>query len=111
LNKASRDALYASCRNFATNILNQSPRKNATPPCLDRDSGSSKLLVSLDRHASAHVLLYNSDQRIKPVGTEGLEGGQHASSKENLGQTILVLVRIIDSFLKDERTQRLELQI
>jgi hypothetical protein len=68
-------------------------------------------MVFLHCHTPPHVLLHNGYQGIEPIRTKRLEGSEHARSKEDLGETILIFIWIIDGSLEDERTKSLQLQV
>ena len=82
-----------------------------TPPGLDLDRGLPHSLVLLLGHTSPHVLLNDDDQRVESLGTQGLESGQHSGSEENLRETILVFVGVVDGLLQDQGTQFLEFKV
>ena len=82
-----------------------------TPPGLNLDRSLPHFLVPLLSHTPPHVLLNDDDQRVEPLGTQGFEGGQHSCSEEDLCETILVFVGVVDGLLQDQRTQLLELKI
>jgi hypothetical protein len=109
--EASHSSLQADSCDLAADISNQSPRQNTTPPGLNFYSCSPKLLVFLDSHPPAHVLLYNSDQIVEAIRPKRLESGQHARSEENLCESTLVSVWVVNRLLQDSGAQFLELQV
>jgi len=72
-----------------------------TPPSLNLDRSLPHRLVPLLSHAPPHVLLNDGDQSVEFLGTQGFEGGQHPCSEENLCETVLVFVGVVDGLLQD----------
>jgi len=82
-----------------------------TPPGLNPDCSLPHSLVLLLSHTPPHVLLNDDDQRVKSLGTEGFESGQHSRPEKNLCETILVFVGVVDCPLQDQGTQLLEFKV
>ena len=82
-----------------------------TPPGLNLDRGLLHSSILVLSHTPPHVLLNDDDQRIKSLGTQGLESCQHSGSEEKLCETILVFISVVDGLLQDQRTQFLELKV
>jgi len=82
-----------------------------TPPGLYLDRSLPHCLVLLLSHTPPHVLLNDGDQCVESFGTQGFESGQHSGSEENLCETILVFIHIVDGLLQDQGTQLLELKV
>jgi len=82
-----------------------------TPPGLNLDRGPSHCSVLLLSHTPPHILLNDDDQRIEPLGAQGFESSQHSGSEENLCETVLVFVGVVDGLLQDKGTQLLELKV
>ena len=91
--------------------LHECPGHDDTPPGLNPDRSLFHRLVLLLSHTSPHVLLDDDDQRVEPLGTQRFESGQHSRSEENLCETILVFVAVVDGLLQDEGTQLLEFKV
>lgn len=103
--------LEPRCGDIAADLLDKIPREHTTPPSLYSDRGFPKCPVLLDGHAPPHILLNNRNKRVEAVGAEGLQGSEHARTEEDLGQSRLVLVWVVNRLLEDASAKRLQFKV
>lgn len=100
LEKSARGTLKEDSGSFLAHLFRATATQNATPPSLDDNGLLAKVLVVLVCDPAADVLLDQRDKGIEAGGTERLQQGNHTRSEEDLGETDLVLVLILESSLQ-----------
>ena len=111
LNKPTSGTLEANGSCLATQILDESSCSNPSPPGLDLNRRVAHLPIFLYGHMPPHVLLNDSDHGVKTVRTETFESRKHPGTEEYFRFSSLVLIRVIDGGIQNERTKLPEFQL
>jgi len=108
LHMSTDGTLETPSLNLLLHIQHQPASEDTSPPGLNLNRCSTQLAIVVHRHLAPHVLLDHGDHRIEPLRAHRLEGSEHASTEEDLGQTILVHVRVGYCLLEDDTAEAVE---
>jgi len=102
LDEPADTTLKADGSNIPADTLHEPAGQYTAPPSLNFDRCAAEVLVFPHCHTPAHILLHNRDEGIELFRAEGLQCREHTSPEENLCETTLIFVRVIESLLKNK---------
>lgn len=111
LNETSTDLLDLDGGDFPSKVGDELPSRDSSPPRLDRERRRLELPVVLESHPPSKVLLDESDEVVESICSETFEVGEHSGSEEELGESELELIVLVDRLGEDERADLLELSL
>lgn len=111
LQESTRGPLNQRCSSLTTDLLGEAAALNSAPPRLNHNGTTAQVLVVLVSNPAPNVLLYECDQIVQARRPQRLEQSDHSGTEEDLGQSDLVLVLVLEGALKQQLTECLDVRV